>query len=1692
MAVRAKTWRLLALSLAIFLFADVTTLEAQTVVRGVRMSPAASPVQGAVVQESPRSAPNATGAPDAKPEDGKEAREKESPDKKLLELLLAAKFDRTTESVLKAWSHRPAEKKARKPEASTPKSWSGKVVNVYEGLVVFEIQAETGLKENDTIVLMHEDAEIGRATVLTADGKKVVANLIQADEKASAPDTAPVNESQSLPEPEGKGTEVGESESSKDEEAQSSENDETQDEAKDDGLTTVVSMPKAVYPESPSEEESITLCIEAAEGELPIVYKGDSGTEDSRCAGESIEALEKDVAAYVQEQLDANEEKTAVVILAGRKVKYRHLDIVKRAVSTVLSDDQTLHVGIAEGADDAVEVSVGQQVELSVARSEETKENGKPSPKEKVDAFVRNVTLAQWAEVRAFLAGMKPDDADKVYAHVLKSLATAGPAVPDGVPPEVAAQMAAQMQQSGQTPPASFLTPDDILQLTEAAPRPIRISRNARNANSGNLGDGVSGRWVGRLLMDGMPEDMRAFTIQMLLKDGTVSGTMSANSQTLTFDSGTFDSETGAFHASITDPESNMTATVDGTIKDGKLTGSVSADGLAMEVTAELVEPLQTAAADDEEETSGEVAENELPPGVKLPPGMTIDDLPPEALAQLKAQAGAATGATSKSGGASHIAAIATLIRNSKKAGHDFNRFVEQIENGTSHFGSDDPLKRLTAADLLMKSGLTDYVQQFLPLLDDEATQKDVTALKLWSQLALARYAEDRVAEWLEKAWTINQMIVALEDITPTDKDAALSNLIQLSPQVEKEIGVAWMNASFTEMPERGMTILTNLGTRSATMVNQAVQTSENERLKLLRLQNEAVENLIRVSPETAASWNQALTLLARTWIAEAEISIRYSRENSRQTYMQIDMYGNYYWQNMDDINRRYGGQRQPRPIKLGDMLEVAPSKAWQQYVSASLHTQLRKLLANLHLRINEEDKAFPYIEEIAPTHPEIAKDLIHEFLRIWTRNHDPNTDKRQRNPYIYFYGFDQKAEAIPLTRSKQERNLQELTGWVNRIRELNIEDIDESLLANAFTSCHSSAEVFELDRVRSVFGDLGDLKPETVAAICQKMRENLGSNWRDIRQQEARQTNRREPEVQQEVLRGYTVALQLALEAIQASPESWEPQLALACLMYDQNAYSQTVQKTSEFSDRRDQAFEQFRLAAEKYRDVSATLEKPDQKTDVYDFWFYAAMGACDLGKITDKTVPDLRQYKKVRDAINELPGNMAEMHMSKFANNLFTRMSAIKPEIKFRYLRGGFEIVGDHPRAWEARNLYDYYKDLVSEIKLTVSVDGDDNVGHTQPFGIYVNILHTSEIERESGGFGKYVQNQNSMMYAYNYGRPTEDYRDKFNDTVNQALGEHFEILNVTFQSPDTMQSRPAAQPGWRITPYAYILLKPRGSEIDRVAPLKLDLDFLDTSGYVVIPVESPAVVVDASDKRGTQRPVTELTVTQTLDERQADEGKLIVEVSASGRGLIPDLKEIIDLERENFEIVNIDDQGVLPAAFDKESNDIQILSDRSWTVEYKAREDGGDVENFTFAGSKMEDVSIVYQRYDDADLVAAEQTVALEKNYSSFSWKFLYWLIPLIVVVLTGAGVGTWFMTRPTEAEAGRFAIPEEINPFTVLTLLKNIREHNGISNEQAVELQTSINRVEEYYFSELEDGEPEEDLSRLAQTWVNRAQ
>ena len=748
--------------------------------------------------------------------------------------------------------------------------------------------------------------------------------------------------------------------------------------------------------------------------------------------------------------------------------------------------------------------------------------------------------------------------------------------------------------------------------------------------------------------------------------------------------------------------------------------------------------------------------------------------------------------------------------------------------------------------------------------------------------------------------------------------------------------------------------------------------------------------------------------------------------------------------------------------------------------------------LCQLHLKADEETKAFPYIEQLAASHPRQARELVNEFLRVWTRNHDPNAARGYTNPYMFMFGFERRSEGIPLTRSKQERNLIDLAGWVARLHKLPLGDPDEELLAKAFTACHSTAEVYRAEAIEKVFGPIGGLKPKTLAGLIQQMRENLAGIWRKPEEQAAKKTNRKTKDIRAEVLRGYEVAHEVVADALKKYPDEWSLVLARAAILHDEANYQQEIHKSTEFAAKMQQAYAEFGRAAKLYAAKVRDLPEEEQSTKVYEQWMYAGLGACDLGQVAEEKVSDPKQAAKIRAAMQSLPGEAAEKHRAKFANLLFTRLSAVKPAIKFRYLKAGFAIVGDHEQAAEAKKVFDYYKDLVNEIKLETAIDGSAVVGHEQPFGVFVFLRHTREIERESGGFGRYLQNQNSanLMFVYNYGRPTADYRDRFQSAATEALKEHFDVLSVTFET-DKVHSRAAKEYGWRITPYAYLLLKARGPQVDKLPPLRIDLDFLDTSGYAILPVESPALPLDAKPAHGEPYPFRKLQITQILDERQAAQGKLMLEIKATAVGLVPDLDQILTLAPDGFDIVKTDDQGVSVSKFDPDSEDIAIASERTWLVTLRAHAGRAQPPpTFRFGQAKVEEATMLYQRYADADLAAVEAEVPLEQQYGGRTLHWLWWASGAAIALLLLALMAFLLLRRPNVRAVSRWKIPDPLTPFTVISLLTRIHREDGLTERQREEIRQSISRLERHFFADEANGDGQLDLKAVAEGWLKK--
>lgn len=1045
------------------------------------------------------------------------------------------------------------------------------------------------------------------------------------------------------------------------------------------------------------------------------------------------------------------------------------------------------------------------------------------------------------------------------------------------------------------------------------------------------------------------------------------------------------------------------------------------------------------------------------------------------------------------------MVALSGILRHTLDQGSVLQELVRSLKDYSN--GSDANLTANQIARLILGANEPLGLIDFLPSLAEAKANEDHEALNMLSKYYLALNDEEKKRENLQAAWEVTQAILAADEIDKEEKEDALKRAVELATQIEAEIGEKWLEESFTSNPERGMEIIASIGAATANGL-QARAADPTFRLKSLELQHTAVEALLQSSRELAGSWKSELALLAGNWLREGEHSYENDDSKTLLQDMQRDMYGNYFYDPY--YYRNQSNNTGAKAIRTGDLLDVRPSDAWLSFVSDGIRPKYDMLTAQLYLKVAEDELAYPYIESLTKSHPEMGKDLVDEYIRVWTQNHDPNANKRKTNYYIYMYGYERKADGIPLTRSKQQRNLKELSELVQKLRQLDVE-LDEELLANAFTTCHSEAEVYQLGDIEEVFGALDNVEPKTLAELAQQMRANLLTAWRDPATQKNAKTNRKQKDIKAEVERGYRVARTVITDALKKYPDDWSLHLALASIDHDENEYRAELEKDSGFSKRRDKSFAEFKKAAELYIASAKDLEQDEETTKPFEIWWYASLGAVDLGRIDDKKQPDLRQPAAIRDALMSMPKQQAERHLKMFANTLFTRMSSIKPAVKYRYLKTGFEMIGDQKEAYEAKKVFDYYNDLVSEIRLETEIDGSDVVGQ-DPFGVFVNLVHTREIERESGGFGKYLQNQNNgNIYYYNYGRPTENYRDKFEEIVTEALEEKFDILSVTFQSED-VNSRAMDEYGWRMTPYAYLLLKARGPEVDQIAPVRLDLDFLDTSGYAVLPVESAIVPVDATNKSDS-RPTRNIQITQTLDERQADEGKLILEIKATGQGLIPDLDSLVEIAPEEFEIAAIEDQGISVSRFDPDSDDNVIVSERTWMVTMKGKQGLAEhPKTFQFAAIKDPSLLIqsaentvdggptvkpvLYQRFVDADLESVEQSISLEEQYGETSNATVWWVLVLSLGLVALLGLVFALVPKEKVVRKARFEVPHEVTAFTVLGLLKDIEAHDGLSAKHKTELSTSINRIQKFYFGESNGEEPPQ-LDAIARTWVKRA-
>src|SRR5690606_5911944 len=121
------------------------------------------------------------------------------------------------------------------------------------------------------------------------------------------------------------------------------------------------------------------------------------------------------------------------------------------------------------------------------------------------------------------------------------------------------------------------------------------------------------------------------------------------------------------------------------------------------------------------------------------------------------------------------------------------------------------------------------------------------------------------------------------------------------------------------------------------------------------------------------------------------EHSYEHSAADSLGPRMQRDQYGNVFW-----VGGGRGGRSPVAAIEPAELIEVRPTGRWVEMLEESVQPSVASVVARLYLKVGEEELAFPYIEDLARTHADRALALANEFLRVWTSNHDPNSEQNR------------------------------------------------------------------------------------------------------------------------------------------------------------------------------------------------------------------------------------------------------------------------------------------------------------------------------------------------------------------------------------------------------------------------------------------------------------------------------------------------------------------------------------------------------------------------------------------------------------------------------------------------------------------------------------------------------------------------
>ncbi len=797
--------------------------------------------------------------------------------------------------------------------------------------------------------------------------------------------------------------------------------------------------------------------------------------------------------------------------------------------------------------------------------------------------------------------------------------------------------------------------------------------------------------------------------------------------------------------------------------------------------------------------------------------------------------------------------------------------------DGLRWYGASGEAERRRAAELLAEAGLLAEAYPFLPPLADAVAREDGAQMTVHARYLqeLARKAGDGPegeALRVEAFRTLAAVALLAREKAEIRLDA-LAKAVAAMREVPKSWTEPWLAEVFAS-PALGPAALEQLALVAASLGNQGQ--SEEARAEAILGLKESIDVLLARDDVDLAALRVPLRMVTTALVGAME----------------------------EAVSQRGGDMRVAREAQL--LLRAIPSERWLSALEPSLASRARKASVAIATSADETDRALALLDAAIAASPAEAASFAEAFLAIWVKRLQPTSDFPPEMQMFFAFNRDAMPMA-PLTRGRQRRNLDRLDELMRTLADAGVDPRTLPSIVGAFEACHAQTEVYTKADIERVFGPVERIPATTAATLAIKMGGSLNGDWRNRDAQSAAGVKRSDGEIARLVEEGYGVAIELVASAVRQRPDAWNLAVLEAALTYDRLQFKESQKGAQDPAERnayRVAAFEAFADAARRYGEALARGETRDDPS-VHLRWFGAAMGTAELNFLRPEDLPregtlQDDQIDLVRKSLASLEPEAFERHLAAFALAVGGAVERAAPEVKPRLVRHALRVIGDHPAGASLRAIEELHRDLVKdEIRLRLALDGADRVGVGEPFGLLLSLRFTHSVDRETGGFAKYLQNGVFARVGNQFRQI--NYRDQLQKTIEESLTAALDVEAIGYFDA-YMPPRGVVEDGdagWLEKPLAYIVASRRDPTVDAVPSVSMEMQFTDQTGPVTLLLPSNTPLLAPGDARAA-RPCGGLQVSQLVDlrgaEGEAGDRTVTLEVRMRGKGVLPDVREAL----------------------------------------------------------------------------------------------------------------------------------------------------------------------------------------------------